>query len=257
MTKTNVQIRKKAVAIHLFLSLLILSILTATVIRIWYPAPYRELTGGYFLLMLIIGVDLLCGPFLTALVFNPKKSRRALITDLTTIIFIQLMALSYGTYSIFMARPVAEVFEVDRMVVVTAAQIDQSTLNQAPKNYQTLPTNGEIFLLSARAAQGAKEMLESTMMSVQGIEPSARADWWQEFSVVQPTIKQIMKPISKLIDRPGSNKKEILRAVEATGLPLQDAYYLPLVSFTKKSSHIRIFDNRANPVGYAKSDGFL
>ena len=65
-------------------------------------------------------MDVVCGPLLTLVLASPRKSRRERWLDFSLIGLIQLAALAYGMHSVWVARPVALVFEVDRLVVVTA-----------------------------------------------------------------------------------------------------------------------------------------
>ena len=76
----------------------------------------------------MVGVDVVCGPLLTLVLFNPAKSRRELRLDLSLVAVIQLAALAYGLYSISLARPVIQAFETDRFAVVSAVEIDPGQL---------------------------------------------------------------------------------------------------------------------------------
>ena len=63
-----------AVAIHLGATLLIAGFAATLVFGVWYPYPYRSISGGLELFALVVGVDLVIGPMLTAVVFNPAKT---------------------------------------------------------------------------------------------------------------------------------------------------------------------------------------
>ncbi len=81
---------------HLMLSACIALFFAALVYQIWYPSPFREMFGVGRIFLLILFVDVVCGPFLTLLLANPRKSRREITVDLGIIGVIQLLALSYG-----------------------------------------------------------------------------------------------------------------------------------------------------------------
>lgn len=249
--------RYRAFFLHLFISVLCAALVATLVFKLWYPAPYRYLTGGFFLFIMIMGVDLVCGPVLTLLVANPQKTKRHLAVDLCVVALIQISALVYGLYSVFIARPVAEVFEVDRMVVVTASQLDAATLVQAPLGYQTLSLTGNIHLLGVRDARTPQEKLESTMLSLQGVEPSARPDWWIPFVDAQDVVIRTMKPVTNLLTALSAQDQHLLlNSLEKFNLAKNDSYYLPLVGFNNKSGWIRLFDKHGNIRGYAEFDGF-
>ena len=55
--------------------------------------------------MLMLGVDVVLGPLLTFLVFNPHKKLREIISDLVIVGFVQLGALGYGVYTVYQEHP--------------------------------------------------------------------------------------------------------------------------------------------------------
>ena len=85
----------KAAFVHFGLSLLVGAIVAFLVFTLWFPYPYRELAGGRELFILVMAVDIICGPLLTFVLFSPTKPRKELITDISLIAFIQILALFY------------------------------------------------------------------------------------------------------------------------------------------------------------------
>ena len=118
----------KAGAVHFLLSVLVAVLAAALVFMLWYPFPYRELMGGRELFMLVIGVDVVCGPLLTMVLYNPSKPRLDLVRDLGIVAIIQLAALIYGLSVVMAVRPVYLVYEVDRFNAVSAVDIDELAL---------------------------------------------------------------------------------------------------------------------------------
>ncbi|MEZ5719707.1 MAG: hypothetical protein R3E55_15010 [Burkholderiaceae bacterium] len=49
------------------------------VVFVWYPWPYDEFSGGRSLFLMLIGVDVVCGPLLTLLLVTETKPRRLLV----------------------------------------------------------------------------------------------------------------------------------------------------------------------------------
>jgi hypothetical protein len=117
-----------AAGIHLLCSLLIAALAGGLVFGLWYPFPYRELSGGRELFLLIIAVDVVCGPLLTLVLFNPTKPRGELWRDLGLVALIQLGALGYGLWTVWQARPLFLVQEVDRFKVVAAPDATELVL---------------------------------------------------------------------------------------------------------------------------------
>ena len=79
--------RLKASGIHLALSLAIAALAALLVVGIWYP--YREISGGRELLLLVVTADVILGPLITLAVFNRKKPWTELRRDVAMVALIQ------------------------------------------------------------------------------------------------------------------------------------------------------------------------
>lgn len=247
--KTRIHAAGKAAFLHLCISGLMAALVAAVVFGLWFPYPYRELAGGFQLFWILIAVDVVCGPLLTAFVFNPRKSRRELALDLSLIGLLQLAALGYGLYTISLARPVALVFETDRMVAVSAASIFSV-------EKKSLSWTGPL-LLATREPKDGQETLKSVGLSLQGIEPSARPDWWQDYALSIPTVQKKMKPLQPF--RAGlsaDHQRALDSAVQKTKLSVEQLHYLPLVAGKNLDSWIALLDGSARIVGFAPLGGF-
>lgn len=98
--------RYQAFGIHFGISLLIFIGLVAMVLFVWYPGILKEVDESWQqALIMIAGVDLVLGPLLTLIVFNPAK--KSLKMDLSIIAAVQIAALVAGTYTVHQARPLA------------------------------------------------------------------------------------------------------------------------------------------------------
>jgi len=97
--------RYQAFASHLAISLVLFFIILACITQLWYPGILFDSSYGMKAVALIIGIDLILGPMLTFIVFNPKKP--SLPFDLTVIAIVQMLALIYGTWTIHSSRPLA------------------------------------------------------------------------------------------------------------------------------------------------------
>jgi hypothetical protein len=255
-TATRGRAAAKAFAVHLSISVVIAAFAAALVLGLWFPYPYRQIAGGQHLFWIMVGVDVVCGPLLTAVLFNPKKSRRELTLDLSLVALVQLGALLYGLHSISQARPVALVFETDRFVAVSAAQVDLADLTKAPAGVQSLSWQGPV-LLGARQPKDGDETLWSIEQSLQGIEPSARPGWWQDFALNIPEVQKRMKNLAALRAKlPPADQEAIDVAVHKTGLPLHQLFYLPMTSRKTLDGWIVLIDTEGQPAGYAPVEGF-
>ena len=104
--------RYQAAGIHLAISTLVAATVLAALLLVWYPQPYFRLAGGPGLMLTLIGVDVVMGPVLTLVVFDPRK--KSIRIDLTVIVLLQLAAFAYGLSVIAQARPAYVVFSGDR-----------------------------------------------------------------------------------------------------------------------------------------------
>ena len=120
--------RARAAGLHLIASLCIAALAATLVFWIWYPPPLTELTGSLKLFVLFVSVDVTLGPLLTAVAASPRKPRKEFRRDVAVILALQLAAFGYGMYTIALGRPAWVAFEIDRLRVVSAAEIEPAAL---------------------------------------------------------------------------------------------------------------------------------
>lgn len=124
-------LRATAALLHLLGSLLVAALAAALAFFVWYPHPYGLLSGGLHLFLILVSVDVVCGPLLTLVLFNPGKPRRELVTDLGLVVLIQLAALGYGLHTVYEARPLFLVHEVDRFRVIALPDYGDVDVSEA------------------------------------------------------------------------------------------------------------------------------
>ena len=104
---SSIKSKFKAAGIHLAISAIIFLILAYYIIFEWYPLPYFTADGGWQGIRIVALIDLVLGPLMTLIIFNPGKSRREIRFDLGTIALIQASVLAWGIYTVHDERPVA------------------------------------------------------------------------------------------------------------------------------------------------------
>lgn len=189
--------RLSAAGIHLTISLVVAAAAAWLVFGLWYPYPYREISGGRELFFIVIAVDVIMGPLLTLAVFNRNKPASELRRDLSVIGLLQIAALAYGLWTVSVARPVHLVFEMDRFRVVHAIEVPETELDQAPPELQRLPWTGPT-LLSLRAFENNKERMDMTLVALGGAPLGARPRLWQGYEKGKAEIIAVTKPLSDL-----------------------------------------------------------
>lgn len=193
--------RFKAAGIHLCISLVVAALAAAIVFGIWYPYPYREIAGGRELFFLLVTVDVILGPLITFSVFNRKKPWTELRRDLAIVGLLQLGALGYGMWTVFVARPVHLVFEIDRFRVIHAVDVPEELLRYTPPTIDALPLTGPT-LLGMRPFRDNNESMEATMLALRGVALGSRPDFWQPYAQSRADVLRVAKPLAALKARP-------------------------------------------------------
>ena len=250
----KVKDRLGASGIHLGISLCVAVFAAALVFGLWYPYPYGEISGGRELFFLVVAVDVIMGPLITLAIFNRAKPRRELLIDFTVVGLLQLAALGYGLWTVFAARPVHLVFEYSRMTVVHAIDVDADLLAKAPTSLQKLPVTGPT-VIALRPFKNPAEQFDATTAALKGFPLAARSDLWQAYEPARADVLKEAKPVAELRARFSNQAAQIDLAIAATGRPVTDLRYLPLLS--RKTAWTVLLDaTTAEPLGYLPLDSF-
>lgn len=146
-----------AAAKHSLVTIVCAVITYVLVFYVWYPDVFSRLMPGTKLFLLVLGVEIVLGPCMSLVIFNPGKSRRELLVDYFVVGSIQLGALVYGVLSVVDSRPVYVVFVKDRLEIVSAAELDSSALREASSpQFSEISWSGPRFIC-VRAPRDAAE----------------------------------------------------------------------------------------------------
>ncbi|MDB5940895.1 MAG: pilus assembly protein [Ramlibacter sp.] len=246
--------RFRAAGIHLGISLAIAAMAAALVFGVWYPYPYREISGGRELFVLLMTVDVMLGPLLTLAVFNRAKPGAELRRDLTVIGVLQLAALAYGMWTVCVARPVHLVFEIDRFRVVHATDVPSDLMDKVPAGIDALPLSGPT-LLAVRPFKDAVEKSDATVQALGGISLGSRPDLWQAYPAARAEVLKAAEPAERLKTRFAAQAPEIDRVLERAGRQAATTAYLPLAG--RKSFWTAFIDpTTADVVAFMPLDSF-
>ena len=247
--------RFQAAGIHLCISLVIAALAATLVFALWYPYPYRDLSGGRELFTMLVSIDVILGPLLTLAVFNLKKPRAQLVRDLAIIGLVQLLALGYGLWTVYQARPVHMVFEMDRFRVTHAADIDPELLAKAPPSLQALPNTGPTTLAVRPLLNSEK--LSVTLAALSGAQMAFRPDLWQPYDAdAAQRAWQAAKPAADLLKKYPAQQAALGQIAADAGLPVGDLRFLPAQARDTVWSAI-LAPKTADIIGYLPVDGFL
>ncbi|MES2632609.1 MAG: TfpX/TfpZ family type IV pilin accessory protein [Pseudomonadota bacterium] len=224
--------RVRAAGIHLAISLVIALAAAALVFAVWYPYPYREISGGRELFLILVTVDVILGPLITFAVFNRAKPRAELRRDLAFVGVLQMLALVYGLWTVSVARPVHLVFEIDRFRVVHGVDVPEDLLDQVPAGIELAPLGGPT-LIAVRPFRDQTESANATVAALQGVQIGARPDFWIPYEQARGAVQSAARPVSQLRTRFAGNTANtaaIDAAVAQTGRPIDTLVYIPVVS---------------------------
>jgi len=120
--------RFKALGLHLLGSAVALTLILGTLYLGWYRWPGWYLADATQVIKVMAGVDLVAGPLLTFVVAQPGKPLRVFARDIAVIVTVQLIALIYGTVSLWNGRPLYYAFSESELQLVQAYDMEPSAL---------------------------------------------------------------------------------------------------------------------------------
>ena len=240
----------RAFAIHLTASATVMLILLGIMWFVWYPAPYFAINGGWTVLRILVGVDVVLGPLLTLVVFKPGKP--SLKFDMSVIVVLQLAALAYGGAIVYQQRPAFIVFAVDRFTAIPAAEVDFDRIRD-PALKRRIGIGP--MLAEARPPEDPKArrelMFAVVMDGAKDLE--YRAELYRPY---QPDLEQLRRrslDITRLAAQDDATERGLARWLERRGGASGDDLYLPLRG--KHRDVILILSGAdGQPVGWIDSD---
>lgn len=120
------RVKCKAALIHFCVSVVIFIIVVAWMLYALYPSIYFNMSGGKQGLGLMLGVDVILGPLLTFLVFNPQKRMKEIIGDFTVVGLVQLAALGYGLHTVYYEHPkLVVVYDMGSALIANAREVNE------------------------------------------------------------------------------------------------------------------------------------
>lgn len=241
-------------SLHLGACLAVAVLASLPVFGLWYPFPYRELSGGRELFFIIIAVDIICGPLLTLVLFNVAKPRNELLRDLGLVVVIQLVALGYGLLTVWQARPLYLVQEIDRFKVVMANDLNDVALANLPSELQPRVFKGP-QVVAIREPKDTQERDKVLFESVDGGRDYAeRPEFYLPYEGAA-ALKSLLraKPLAVFLQkRPEQQSLAKALAIEK-GVDIAQWMYLPVVA---RQDWVAVLDKQGQIQGFLKGDGF-
>ncbi len=246
--------RLRAAGIHLAVCVVVAALVALVVFLCWYPAPFADLTHVAPIFLMLVGIDIVVGPALTLVVAKPTKPRAELLRDLSVIALLQLSALAYGVHSVASARPVALAFEVDLFRLVTANEIDDASLAEAPAALRELPWRGP-RLMAVVKPDDPSEQLRTIDLGLAGVPLAALPKYWRDYASLADEVWRKSKPVALLLEKHPQVAADVQAAAAAAGQPVSALRFLPLLS--RQASWVTLMAPGAKVVGHLPVDGFF
>ena len=243
-----------AFGIHLMCSMAFALLAAALVFGLWYPFPHRDLSGGRELFLLVVVVDIVCGPLLTLVLYNPAKPKAELWRDLGLVVVIQLGALGYGLWTVWEARPIFLVQEIDRFKVIASPDLPDVT----PSQFQAVqpPSWWEGPLTVAiRAPKDIEEQELVMFESVQGGRDYAeRPEFYipYEGEAALKSLKRA-KPLTVFLQKQPDQQEAARKLALEKGVDLKEWFYLPVIA---RQDWVAVLDKQGQIQGFLRGDGF-
>jgi len=241
---------------HLLASCVVALVCATLVFGLWYPYPYSELVGGRELFLLVVSADVVSGPLLTLVVFNPRKPRTELMRDIGIVVVLQLAALAYGLHSVAEARPVFLAFEGDRFRAVMVPDIDVADILDAPQHLRDLSLRGPRLIGVRLAKPTDPDYPSSIQAALNGNPPAFRPGRWVDFEGQRADVIAAVKPLTALRTKHPHSQQRIDEAVKAAGVTEQRVGFLPFVAGSHSDWIVLVGLDDAKPKGFLPLDGF-
>jgi hypothetical protein len=216
----------RAFGIHFVATLVVATAAAALIFMVWYPPPFGTMVGGLKLFTLITGIDLALGPLVSLVIYDSRKSRRALVFDYTVVAIIQAAALAYGIYSVSQARPAYVVFVKDRLEVIAAGEIAERDWQEARDTpYASAPKYGPLLVATHVKPADSNDALDG---GLEGRDVGVRPKFYVEYDSKLDAIKPRVMPLASLEQRHPESATLIANGLRELGQSADDLGWLPV-----------------------------
>ena len=188
----------------------------------WYRWPGWYLADASQVALVMLGVDVGLGPLLTFVIASPKKSRRDLGRDIAIIVLVQLIALAYGSVSLWNGRPLYYAFSVNCLSLVQAYDIDKADAvlgrernpSLAPHWY-SLPR--WIWAPLPDDPAQSEKIVGSAVSG--GADVTAMPIYYKAFSAGLPALRVQLQKVDDIKFFSAGQKKVLKARMQAAGIP--------------------------------------
>ena len=228
--------------------------LAALILWAWYPHPYDAFSGGRTLFFLLIGVDMVCGPLLTLLLYTKSKPPKLLALDFSLIFLLQSAALGYGIATAWYARPIYLVAEVDRFKAISRSELASEDIAKLPSDLRTGIWKRPI-IVGIRPPSSVQEKNSVLFESLQGGRDYAeRPEFYIRYDAGSAgrTLTRA-KRMEYFLEKHPDSRGWVEDYSSKSNIAIKDMKYLPIVA---REDWIAILDTNGYVAEFLKGDGF-
>lgn len=233
--------RLKAFVLHLTGSASALALVLGTLYLGWYRWPGWYLCDAKTVVFVLMGVDLALGPLLTLVIASPRKPRRELKRDISIIVAVQMIALSYGSVQLWTGRPLYYAFSETVLQVVQAYDLDPDEVALAQKQNSPLPPHWNslprwIWAPLPQDASLRASIVKSAIMGGSDVieMPQYFKPWQEGLETLRTQLKRVddvayfTKPQKRILSE--HMRADGLATDQANSIPLTGRGYPPLLA---------------------------
>ena len=214
------------------------------------PAPFFSTDGGWQGIQIIFFVDLVLGPCLTLIIFNPNKKTREKIFDLSIIALVQSAALVWGVHTVYHERPVVISHSQGAFYSVDSEALEVQNVQLSalkPLSKEAIP------IVSINANQTPDDLKESLLLSFNHSLPVAAH--FHLFRPLKESMDDLMKYALNIQAVAADNadiKQGLQELIKAKNIKIEESIFMPFKG--RYGNAILVFSHQGDYIGYIKTD---
>jgi hypothetical protein len=231
--------RLKALGWHFLASTFLLLMIIGTLYLGWYRWPGWYLAGMLKVVPITVGVDAALGPLLTFIIASPSKPLRTLARDIAAIAVVQLVALGYGSMTMWQGRPLYYAYSVNQITVIQALELDPA---QIALSQQQNPDWAPHWYSLPRWAYVPDDAKTNTAVAQSGIYAFDMPRYYQPW---QNGVAALRKRLQKVDDSTFFAKKDktvLKQRMAERGIPVDTPTTMPVTG--RGTPLLAVFDLR-------------
>ncbi len=248
------QVAARAALLHILYGSAVVIAVAILVFGFWFAYPFRELSGGRELFILVMSVDLVCGPLLTLILYDPAKSKRTLWTDLGMVATLQVCALLYGLWTVWEVRPLFLVHEIDRFKVVASPDLRGASLDKIDVSLKPTFFSGPVTL-GIRDPLNNEERDKVMLEALNGgADFAERPEFYIPYASMPLTkLMKGTKPLAIFLNKYPDQASAAYKLATDKSASVTQWFYLPVVA---RQDWVAVLDKEGQIQGFLKGDGF-